>query len=525
MPAVCGTLAAVLAAMLVFAPLACVREAQGACDYESAAVYDRADWYDFETERRALGLDGAQDGASIAALADGGANAIAEGDGFSVDARDVSPDASAIGRIAGLSDEFKYFTKYESGQNYDQGLSDGDGRHALGYYQMDNRSMLQPFLEYCHAYDSVTFSMFAPFLPQAGVNLADNSTWVAIRDSVEAAWHEAYRQAPQTFSALQDTYMYDNTYLPVEAYMNQIGVPISGRADCIKGLCWGMANLFGLTGWHRFVGGWVLADSGWVYYDGCGLDAEMSDAEFAIALAGSVVDNVAAYYPNSGIYHQGWINRYRSEIAEIMSYLPDEVPGAWYGPFVSYVKANGIMTGYTAGWQVGRFGPEDRMTRAQAATILFRLANPGSNQTTDPDYFIVSTSFTDVPRTPTYYGAAIEWCFDEGIVTGDTDGFGNLTGTFRPDDVVTREQFATMVYRLASYFGCDMTVGPRDEFDARPDRAEVSEYAVEALAWCGERGVMQGVEEPDGQRWLRPDNATRRAHVAKMITVFLEDVL
>ncbi len=514
-----------LVASCAVAPVALADESTRAAAVESAdsAAFDRADWFDFETERIALGIDAAPEGDTWPAWTQNGSAPSGE----ALVSGGVPGNAFVLSdtRISGLSDEFKYFTKYESGQNYDQGLSDGDGRHALGYYQMDNRSMLQPFLDYCYAYDSTMLGMFAPYVSSAGLSLADNDTWVEVRDKVEAAWHEAYRVSPQTFSALQDTYMYENTYLPVEAYMAEIGVPISGRADCIKGLCWGMANLFGLTGWHRFVGGWVLASSGWVYYDGCGLDADMSDAEFAIALAGSVVDNVAAYYPNSDIYHQGWINRYRNEIAEIISYLPDEVPGSWYEPYLSYVKTTGIMTGYTAGWQAGRFGPEDRMTRAQAATILFRLANPDSGQTTDPNQFVTSTTFTDIPAVPTYYGAAVEWCFANGIVTGDTDGSGNLTGTFRPDDIVTREQFATMIYRFAAFSGCDMSQGSREEFDTRPDRADVSDYAVEALVWCGNRGIMQGVEEPDGQRWLRPDNASRRAHVAKMVTVLLTDVL
>lgn len=64
-----------------------------------------------------------------------------------------------------LSDEMKYFAKYESSCNYDQGFSRGDGYHALGYYQFDHRYGLMDFLLACYAYDSATYSMFRSVLP------------------------------------------------------------------------------------------------------------------------------------------------------------------------------------------------------------------------------------------------------------------------------------------------------------------------------------------------------------------------
>ena len=235
-----------------------------------------------------------------------------------------------------LSDDMKYFAKYESSRNYDQGFGAGDGYHALGFYQFDHRYGLKEFLAACHAYDSSTYAMFAQFedYPDAAFKASDairrNGSFTDLGVRLEDAWHAAYRANPQQFAQLQDGWAYRNYYLPAERYLASRGIHIADRADCVKGLCWGMSNLFGVGGWRKFVGG-VTSGYDWSgtwrdSYDwpGCGLNDAMSDQEFVTTLCNYVVNNVAVFYKAQPQYHQGWQNRYRNELKDCMSML-----GSW----------------------------------------------------------------------------------------------------------------------------------------------------------------------------------------------------
>lgn len=238
-----------------------------------------------------------------------------------------------------LSDEMKYFAKYESSCNYDQGFGPGDGYHALGYYQFDHRYGLQEFLRACYQYDPDTYGMFAQFASMASSSfkaqdaIRKNGRFTDLGNRLNAAWHAAYKADPSEFAALQDSWAYSNYYLPAQSYLASRGVDISNRADCVKGLCWGLSNLFGTTGWHKFVGG-VSDGYDWngVYHylnenynwPGCGLNNAMSDREFVTTLCNYVVSNVAVFYKGQPQYHQGWQNRYRSELKDCLSML-----GSW----------------------------------------------------------------------------------------------------------------------------------------------------------------------------------------------------
>ncbi|MDO4589850.1 MAG: hypothetical protein Q4B35_00415 [Slackia sp.] len=238
-----------------------------------------------------------------------------------------------------LSDEMKYFAKYESSCNYDQGFGPGDGYHALGYYQFDHRYGLQEFLRACYQYDPDTYGMFAQFSSMESSSfkaqdaIRKNGRFTDLGNKLNAAWHAAYKANPSEFAALQDSWAYSNYYLPAQNYLASRGIDISNRADCVKGLCWGLSNLFGTTGWHKFVGG-VSDGYDWngVYHylsenynwPGCGLNNAMSDRDFVTVLCNYVVDNVAVFYKGQPQYHQGWQNRYRNELKDCLSML-----GSW----------------------------------------------------------------------------------------------------------------------------------------------------------------------------------------------------
>ena len=125
--------------------------------------------------------------------------------------------------------------------------------------------------------------------------------------------------------------------------------------------------------------------------------------------------------------------------AEDMPFI--DVPmGSWYEDGVRYVYEKGLMAGTSA----TTFGPDVTTTRGMIATILWRLA--GSPQV---DY---AMAFDDVAANA-WYTEAIRWAASEGIVSGYGDG------KFGPDDIITREQMAAMLYRYAQYKGYDVSAG------------------------------------------------------------------
>lgn len=222
-----------------------------------------------------------------------------------------------------LSDEMKYFTAFESNKNYDQGLSSGDGYNAMGYYQFDRRYALIPFLEQVYAYNPTKYAMLEGVLRQGDaikggtVPLYDSATrsLTATGALLNDAWHAAYRADAPEFSALQDSYAYNEYYKPVESMLrSRYGLDISGRPDAVKGLAWGMGNLFGLGGVRDFFD-WAKADSG--------LSNSMSDREVALALTNAVIDHIKEYAPRQSQYWDGWIGRYERERTIVLGYVAE----------------------------------------------------------------------------------------------------------------------------------------------------------------------------------------------------------
>ena len=228
-----------------------------------------------------------------------------------------------------LSDNMKYFARFESGQNYDQGLSWGDGYHAMGYYQFDNRYALKSFLMACYNYNPTTYSMFG-WVANTDIS-GDLYDWDAgelteVGKRLNDSWHTAYAYNPTEFAGLQDSYAYENYYAPAENYLASRGIDIANRSDSVKSLCWGLANLFGTSGWHKFVGGWSDGYVNGTYYNsydypGAGLTNDMTDEEFVTVLCDYVVAHVGEFYQGQPQYHEGWENRYRNEKAAYLDIL------------------------------------------------------------------------------------------------------------------------------------------------------------------------------------------------------------
>lgn len=222
-----------------------------------------------------------------------------------------------------VTPEMKYFTKYESHGNYNQGFSYGDGYNALGYYQFDRRWSLIPFMKQAYNYNPEKYSMLKDAIDRgseisnASNAMYENGQFTELGHIAQDAFQGAYNTDPVEFSALQDAYAYNSYYAVTEAWLKSgLGIDISGRADCVKGMVWSITNMCGTGGCRDF-------------FRWANLSNDMSDREFVTALSNSVVNNVATKYSSQPQYHEGWKNRYRNELKDCLVYIAeDEVAAA-----------------------------------------------------------------------------------------------------------------------------------------------------------------------------------------------------
>lgn len=221
-----------------------------------------------------------------------------------------------------VTDEMKYFTKYESHGNYNQGFSYGDGYNALGYYQFDRRWSLIPFMKQVYNYDSAKYGMLKAAIDHGSeISNASNPMYAngqltELGRIAQEAFQSAYNTDPTEFSALQDAYAYNSYYAVTEAWLKSaLGIDISGRADCVKGMVWSITNMCGTGGCQDF-------------FRWANLSNDMSDREFVTALSNSVVDNVARKYSSQPQYHEGWKNRYRNELKDCLVYIAEDEAAA-----------------------------------------------------------------------------------------------------------------------------------------------------------------------------------------------------
>lgn len=221
-----------------------------------------------------------------------------------------------------VTPEMKYFTKYESHGNYNQGFSYGDGYNALGYYQFDRRWSLIPFMKQVYNYDSAKYSMLKDAIDRGSEisntsnAMYENGQLAELGRIVQEAFQGAYNTDPVEFSALQDAYAYNSYYAVTEAWLKSgLGIDISGRADCVKGMVWSITNMCGTGGCRDF-------------FRWANLSNDMSDREFVTALSNSVVNNVATKYSSQPQYHEGWKNRYRNELKDCLVYIAEDEAAA-----------------------------------------------------------------------------------------------------------------------------------------------------------------------------------------------------
>lgn len=168
--------------------------------------------------------------------------------------------------------------------------------------------------------------------------------------------------------------------------------------------------------------------------------------------------------------------------------------GAWYAGAVEYVRDNGLMSGVSD----TAFAPDESMTRGMLVTTLYRLAGSPPLENENLGY-----PFADVPGDA-WYADGVYWARLNGVVSGYSDE------RFGPDDPVTREQAAAILWRYAGSPAAQAGQSFADE-------SEISLYAAQAVDWARANGIMNG---SDGNRFLPGERATR-AQVAIILQNYL----
>lgn len=203
--------------------------------------------------------------------------------------------------------------------------------------------------------------------------------------------------------------------------------------------------------------------------------------------------NYSFKMPRSGVKVEATFYCTGSELCPT-HHLSDVLVKAWYHDAVDYVVERGIMTGTSA----TTFEPNTTLSRAMVAQILYNLE--GQPTVTG------ESTFTD---SNTHWAAkAIAWAQKTGVVSG----YGN--NTFRPNQAVTREELAQMLYNYAAHMGYDLTAA--GNLTAFPDGSKVSDWAQTAMSWANGNQLINGFEDDT----LRPGGDSTRAQAASILMNF-----
>lgn len=171
----------------------------------------------------------------------------------------------------------------------------------------------------------------------------------------------------------------------------------------------------------------------------------------------------------------------------------------WFYSAVKYVYEHSMM----AGTATNAFSPDMTTTRGMIVTILHRLDNTP---------VAAPSHFTDVAENQ-YYTNAVAWASANGIVSG----YGN--GNFGPNDIITREQMASILYRYAQYKGYDTDT--QNNISNYSDATDVSSYALPAVQWANGVGILSGVTNTT----LVPYGSATRAQVSSILMRFCENIV
>lgn len=176
----------------------------------------------------------------------------------------------------------------------------------------------------------------------------------------------------------------------------------------------------------------------------------------------------------------------------------------WYHESIDWAILGGVLNGIGG---TDLMMPEAAITRAQMAMMLWNAAgNPEPQQ---------AAPFTDVVEAD-WHAQAVAWAYAEGLFEGYAG-----TGTFGPDDTLSREQAAVVMMRWQQQRGED--VSARADLSAFTDAPATSDWAYESMSWAVAAGIIKGVEQESGTTILAPQDECQRAQIAAITMRALEE--
>ncbi|MEA4934050.1 MAG: S-layer homology domain-containing protein [Lawsonibacter sp.] len=188
------------------------------------------------------------------------------------------------------------------------------------------------------------------------------------------------------------------------------------------------------------------------------------------------------------------------KLVDYVSRFRDVDSGAWYASAVDFVASRGLFSGVSE----STFAPEATLNRGTLVTVLYALEQPGTQT--------VEKLFSDV-NTDAWYAQSTAWAVEAGVVSGYENG------QFGPEDPVTREQLALMLYQYANRLNAG-TSG-RSSLARFQDSSDVSSWAEEAVSWAVDAGILNG--RTGGT--LDPSGPATRAEMAAMLHQFVAFIL
>ncbi len=187
-----------------------------------------------------------------------------------------------------------------------------------------------------------------------------------------------------------------------------------------------------------------------------------------------------------------WVNPFKDVAAD-----------AWYYDGVKFANQNELFNGTAA----DTFSPDAPMTRGMLVTVLWRLDGKTAPK--------AASTFADVDAKA-YYADAVAWAAENGVVNGIDKTH------FAPENEVTREQIAAILFRYAEKKGVDTS--KRADLNAFPDANKVSAYAKDALSWANANELVKGMAE-NGKDYLNPTGSATRAQVATILARYVQNIV
>ena len=247
-----------------------------------------------------------------------------------------------------------------------------------------------------------------------------------------------------------------------------------------------------------------------VEYDGQTIESTLANGEitFVVEKSGSyvIVKDETTSNTSKPSSNRGGSSSSKKEEEKVEE---ENVPAEWTNPFedvkesdwyyeaVKYANENNLFKGATE----TKFDPNAPMTRGMMVTVLWRMEKePVVN------YLM---QFEDV-NIEEYYAEAIRWAASEKIVTGYS------ATEFKPDEMLTRQEMVTMLYRYAEYKEIDVSIEEDTDLEKFVDSNAISDYAMEAMKWSIGKGIIKGMSEIS----LAPATLTARCEVAAVMMRF-----